>query len=174
MDNLKEHPVWEVYDSYRDCRLNVKYWSKKYIIIHRVNLLFEYLIMVAAPGSAVAGLFFWQTALGAIIWKILIAITALLSIAKPLLKLSDKVANLHGIVMQYRSLDYQLEQLCNDIRRDDCYSPAMVYIFKSFISQVDKISVSEPIEEINIKLQKACFEQVNKELPKENFYIPSK
>ncbi|MDD5064572.1 MAG: hypothetical protein PHQ35_07445 [Phycisphaerae bacterium] len=174
MGGMKDYPVWEVYDLYRDCRLNTKYWSKKLIRSHRFNLAFEYLIMVTAPGSAVAGLFFWQTSPGAVIWKVLIAITALLSIAKPLLKLSDRVANLQGIVTQYRSLDHQLEQLSNDIRRDECYSVAMVSTFKNIARQEEKVSVSEPIEDIDSKLQKACFDQVNRELPEENFYIPTK
>ena len=174
MSKLKHHPVWEVYDLHRDCRLNAKYWSKKLIRIRRFNLAFEYLIMMTAPGSAVAGVFFWQTSIGEVIWKALITITALLSIAKPLLKLSDRVANLQGVVIQYRSLDHQLDQLRNNIRRDACYSQAMISTFKNVATQVEKLSESEPIEDINSKLQKACFDQVNKEMPDKSFYIPSK
>jgi len=161
MGKLKDHPVWEVYDLHKDCRLNVKYWSKKLVRAHRINLAMEYLILLSAPGSAVAGLVFWQTANGKVIWTVLTTLTALVCIGKPLWKLSDKVANLQGIVTQYRSFDNQLGQLENDIRREDCYSPAMISTFKSLARQVDKVSESEPIEDINSKLQKACFDQVN-------------
>lgn len=168
----REHPVWEVYDLQRDCRLNVKYWSKKLVKIRRINLVLEYLIIATASGSAVAVLPFWQSAQGRVIWQWLTVITAFLCIAKPLLKLSDKVANLQGIVTQYRTLDSQLEQLENNIRRLKEYSQVMVSTFQSIAGQVDKITVLEPIEEIDTKLQKACFEQVNRELPEYSFYLP--
>jgi hypothetical protein len=133
----------------------------------------EYLISLSAPGSAVAGLVFWKTANGKAIWTILTAITALIGIGKPLLKLSDKVANLQGIVTHYRSLDNQLKELGDDIRREKEYSPAMVSTFKSIARQTDRISALEPIEEISTNLQKSCFEQVNRELPETEFYVPS-
>jgi len=173
MGKIKEHPVWEVYDLHRDCRLNVKYWSKKLVRVRRINLAMEYLILLTAPGSAVAGLVFWETANGKTVWMILTTLTALIGIGKPLLKLSDKVADIQGIVTHYRSLDNQLKEIGNDIRRENEYSPAMVSTFKSIARQTDRISASEPIEEIDANLQKSCFEQVNIELPDTIFYVPS-
>jgi len=168
----REHPVWEVYDLQRDCRLNVKYWSKKLVKIRRINSVLEYFTLVTASGSAVAVLPIWQNVHGRVIWQGLTVITASLCIAKPLLKLSDKVANLQDIVTQYRTLDSQLEQLGNNIRRLNEYSQVMVSNFQIIVGQVDKIIPLEPIEVTDTKLQKECFEQVNRELPEDSFYLP--
>lgn len=174
MGKKKHHPVWEVYDLHRTCRLNVKYWSAKLICLRRKNFSLEYMLMATAPGSAIAGLVFWNTTYGKTAWSILIAVTAALAIAKPLLKLSDKLQNLQNVVTQYKSVEFQLEALSNDIRRADDYSSALVNNYKNLTTQVHYIYKDEPIESVHQDLRKSCYKQVNEELPLTSFYVPSK
>jgi hypothetical protein len=132
----------------------------------------EYLVMVTAPGSAVTGLVFWKTDYGKVVWTILITLTALVSLGKPFLKLSDRMANLQNIITHYKSLANQLEELGNDIRRENNYTPLMVSTFKSVERHLDRITALEPIEEIDTDLQQLCFERVNNELPEAKFHVP--
>jgi hypothetical protein len=132
----------------------------------------EYLIMVTAPGSAVAGLVFWETDYGKVVWTILATMAAFISLGKPLLKLSDRMANLQNIITHYKSLDNQLEELGNDIKRENNYTTIMVSTFKSVERHIDKITALEPIEKIDNDLQQLCFEQAKNELPETKFYIP--
>lgn len=174
MSNKKNHPVWEVYDFHRTCRLSKKYWSTKFIRLRRVNFWLEYSLLATAPSSAIAGLVFWSTTYGKIAWSILATITAALAVAKPILKFSEKLEKLKEIVTQYRSVEFQLGALGNDIRRQDEYSSAMVNTYKNLVNQVHDITNQEPIERIDKDLQNSCYNEVNQELPITFFHEPTK
>ncbi|KPA17498.1 hypothetical protein MHK_002285, partial [Candidatus Magnetomorum sp. HK-1] len=50
MENIKNNtPVWEVYDLYRLVKLNVKYWTEKYISYRKLNFFLEYSLLATAP-----------------------------------------------------------------------------------------------------------------------------
>jgi hypothetical protein len=66
---MTNHPVWTVYDKLRSARLNVKYYGARLHRIERANLAIEYILLAAAPSSAVAGLWFWNTEVGKTIWQ---------------------------------------------------------------------------------------------------------
>lgn len=174
MGKKRNHPVWEVYDLHRTCRLNVKYWVVKLIRLRRMNFWLEYMLAATAPSSAIAGLVFWTTAYGKTAWSILIIVTAFLALGKPLLKLSGRLDKLQKVVTQYKSVDFQLEALGNDIRREENYSGAMVNIYKNLANQVREISKDEPIQSVDQDLRKSCYREVNKELPLTYFYVPLK
>jgi hypothetical protein len=132
-------------------------------------------MMITAPSSAVTGLAFWTTNEGGkFAWTILTAITAFVSLAKPLLKLSVQVENLQKIVLGYRSVESQIKELESDIIAEDEYKPSMVKIFKSLQQQINVIANTEPIYGDDKNLRNQCFESVNQELPKLSFHIPSK
>lgn len=168
------HPIWEVYDLFRTSRFNVKYWSEKLVRLRRQNFCIEYGLMATAPGSALAGLVFWSTTSGKVVWTILTSVTALLAIAKPLLKLSDRLTQLQKVVTHYRLVDCQLEALTNDIRREGRYSGDLVAVFKSLQAQVSEISKYEPFDSVDEKLRWSLYEEVNNELPMTSFQEPSK
>jgi hypothetical protein len=174
MPEIKEHPVWEVYDLQRNCRLNIKYWTKRLARYRKWNFLMEYSMFVTAPGSAVAGFFFWQAAFGKFVWGILAFLTALLGAAKPLLKLSERIETLQKVVIGYRGIEFQLEALGTDIRREDCYSNDKVSAFKRLQSQIQEITKDEPLEEVDEALRREYFEAVKQELPEAAFHIPTK
>ena len=174
MGNNRNHPVWEVYDLHRTCRLNVKYWSAKLVILRRNNFFLEYLLMATAPSSAIAGLVFWNTTYGKTVWSILICVTAFIAVAKPLLKFSDKLEKLQKVVTLYKSVEFQIEALENDIQREDEYSTTIVNTYKNLANQVGEISKDEPIESVDQDLRESCYKEVNEELPFTNFYEPSK
>lgn len=172
MATPKDHPVWEVYDLQRTCRLNKKYWSEKLAKVKRLNFAMEYLLMATAPGSAISGLVFWKTDSWGVVWSILMGVTAIISVAKPLLKLSEKIENLNKVIAGYRASEFEFEQLANDIRREAEYSTMSVKTFKRLQKGIGEISKEEPIEKTDEDLRKCCFETVKKELPENSFYIP--
>jgi len=174
MGNKRNHPVWEVYDLHRTCRLNVKYWSAKLVGLRRKNFCLEYILMATAPSSAIAGLVFWNTTYGKTAWSILICVTAIIAVAKPLLKLSDKLGKLQKVVTLYKSVEFQVESLENDIKRYDEYSTIMVNTYKNLANQVCEISKDEPIESVDQDLRNSFYMEVNKELPVTHFREPSK
>jgi hypothetical protein len=174
MPNAREHAAWEVYDLQRTCRLNVKYWTRKLVIRRKWNFWIEYSMLVTAPGSAVVGFVFWKTNSGEVLWTILSVLTAFLGVAKPLLKLSDHIETLQKVVTGYRAIEFQLEALGSDIRREDSYSSEMVSTFKRLQSQIQEVSKDEPVEDLDDALRRDCFETVKTELPETVFHIPRK
>lgn len=167
------HPVWEVYDLQRTCRFNVKYWTTKLAGLESRDFWLELSLAITAPGSAITGFLLWKTKPWDTVWAALTAITALLGIAKPLLKFSKKVDKLQASVIGYRSIDSQLEELANDIRREDNYSDASVRTFKALERQYQKLDDAEPVAPLDEKLREKCFEQVKLELPDSNYHIPA-
>jgi len=86
--STKYHPVWDVYDLYRTARLNIKYYSHLLTHWKRLNTWLECSLLIFAPSSAIAGIFFWQTPCGAIVWKWLIVITAVIASIKPIIRIT--------------------------------------------------------------------------------------
>ena len=170
----KSHPVWEVYNLQKNCRLNVKYWTAKVTPLKKFNFWMEYLLLATAPSSAVAGLVYWQTTGGKFVWMVLTTVTALLGIAKPLLGLTKKIEDLQKLVLGYRSIESMVQELSNDIKSQDAYSPALRHNFKGFERQYDKVKAEEPVELVNKKLQEAFYAEVMEELPDAAQYIPLK
>lgn len=91
MKNLANNPVWDVYDEYRTARLNVKYHAGLLRRQKRISFWLELTLAISAPTSAVAGLWFWQSDIGAILWRIFAVIAAFAAIVKPLLRILTKV-----------------------------------------------------------------------------------
>jgi biopolymer transport protein ExbB/TolQ len=139
----------------------------------RWNFGIEYMLMATAPGSVATGLFFWKTDAGKLIWAVLSGITALVSLAKPLLKLSKRIENLQNLITYYRSAESQLEELANDIRRDDKYTEASVRSFKAAEKQFRKAEEMQPHERIDEKLRQKYFLLVKQELPESGFHFPA-
>ncbi len=167
------HAVWEVYDLLRTCRLTTKYWSVRLLRIRRQDFLLECTLMATAPGSALAGLVFWNTEYGRTAWMLLTTITALLAIVKPLLRLSERLDQLQKIITRYRVIECQLESLTNDIRRGNRYSSEFVAVFKNLEAQVSESSKDEPVERFDEKLRRSLYKEVNEELPLTSFCEPS-
>lgn len=168
------HPVWEVYDLQRVVKLNVKYWTTKYIALRRWDFAVEYSLLTTAPTSAVAGLFLLETPIGAIVWKYALIATTFLTIAKPLLQLSEKIKKIHEIVLGYKNLEFDLDEISSQVRRLSSYNASMVKEFQQIQKKIQSISQKEPIEKIDGNLREKLYEEVLKELPVESFFIPDK
>jgi hypothetical protein len=98
---LAEHTerVYQVYDVLRTLLLNKKYYAERLSLFQKYNFVMEMLIACGTAGSGVAGFAVWQLAVGKIVWGIISAAAIILAIAKPLLKLTDRIemyAKLYG------------------------------------------------------------------------------
>jgi len=168
----EDHPVWEVYDLHRTCRLSYKYWSCVLARVEGLNFWLELLLALTAPSSAFAGLFFWKTDGGKTAWSILTVITAVLAPARPLLKLSERLRSLHKVVTGYRSLGLALEGLIGDIKRESRYNGELVKQFKRLQMQAAEVTKDEPVGKTSERLRKKCWQEVLTELPVSNYFVP--
>jgi len=162
------HPVWDLYDEYRTARLNVYYYEKTLSKLQRWNFWIELVIALSVP--SIAGLWFFETTIGGIAWKTLAALAAILAIVKPLVKLSDKIQQNDEVLTKWRVLHGELQKLVISISQHRKYDEKMREQFLRLLET--KTTIKEPSEAANKKLKAICFEQVNKALPSDSFFVP--
>ena len=168
----KQIAVWEVYDLQRTCRLNARYWTARLAKEERKSFCIEFAMAFTAPGSAIAGLVFWKTDSGKEVWSALMLVTAVLGVAKPLLKLPDRIRTLHKVVAGYRALEQPLEELRNEILRERAYTAQLVKTYQQLHRQFHDVSRDEPVENVDTALRAQCYQSVKDELPESSFFIP--
>jgi len=166
-----DHPIWDVYDQYRTARLNVRYYQYGLKRLRRHNFRIE-LVLAISVSSGVAGLWFWETAVGGIVWKIFLTLAAFTAVVKPLLKLSDRIQEQSVILAAWRELDDELEKLSILVRQCGKYDSELQNRFLSLMEKRSHIVKSETDEAIDEKLRQKCYEQVNLELPYDEFFVP--
>jgi hypothetical protein len=167
------NPVWNLYDEYRTARLNVRYYERKLSSLRRNNLSVEFILAISIS-SGVVGLWVWQTTVGGIFWKALVTLAAFLSVLKPIVRFSDQIQQNCEILANWRSLDDGFQNLTTFVKERKIYDEEMQRSFHILMDSKSKIIQKEPKEAINQKLRRECFNQVNTELPANNFFVPEK
>ncbi len=171
MNDTSKNPVWDVYNLFRTARLNIKYYSHKLTNLKRINFCIELSLAIGAPSSA-GGFYYGDTPCGSIVWKWILVITAVVALVKPIIKLSDKIASYEKTINGYRILEHQVEKNVIQIRQDQSYSEKHRMLLEFAVEMKGKLGENAPMIEINNKLRKKYQDEVLKELPVENFYIP--
>jgi hypothetical protein len=165
------NPVIDVYNQLRTARLNVKYHEAKLRRWRRLNFWMELLIAISASSTA-ASAWFFQGTLGTCLWKFLTGATAMLAIAKPMLKLPDKIQRAEELLGGYRMLDFDLERLTISIREKKCYNEEHKKLFSTALDRKRELLEEQKESEPDEKLLNRCYEKVLRELPAEEFYMP--
>ena len=168
IEKISNHPVWDVYAQYRTARFNVHYYEKRLSILKRWNFTIESIIALSVP--TIAGLWVWSTTIGSIFWQSLTALAAILAIVKPLLGLSNKIQENSEVLTKWRVLDGEFQKLTISISQYRRYDETMRDQFLKILET--KTTITEPTEEPISTICKKCIEQVNRELPSEDFFIP--
>jgi hypothetical protein len=166
------HPVWGVYDLLRTARLNVKYYSGR---LHRAESCMFWMdlsLLITAPSSAIARLWFWQDPVGQIVWKYLGAIAAFIAIIKPLLGLTKKIKGYQELRSGYTVLEYDLRQIKEMIAHNRKYDKPLQEEFKKAFTRHGILASKEPDTKESKHLKNRCVNEVKKELPLDSFYIP--
>lgn len=172
MERDKDHPVWDVYDLYRTARLNVKYYSGRLSALQRVNFWVEFILAATASTSAIAAFTLWETKYGALAWRTLGALSAVLAIMKPLLKLTEKIRKLEEVITGYRVLEHDLKKLEVSIRQKRAYDKELYDRFVAALDRMDNLIIKYTESSEDKRLRERCQGEVLNELPSERFYIP--
>lgn len=171
-NDRKNHPVWTVYDKLRTARLNSKYYGRRKKRFERLNLSMELVLAVTAPSSAIVGLAFWNTQYGRIIWSIMGIVAAVVSIMKPLLKLTNRIRQYESVLSGYILLEYDLNEIRTRIGLTCAFDDKLQKEFMMALKRERKL-VEKSIEtRPNRKVKLICEKEVKKELPPHSFYIP--
>ncbi|MFC5474644.1 hypothetical protein [Paraherbaspirillum soli] len=167
-----EDPVWVVYDLYKTARLNVKYYSSRLARVERENLCLEILIAITAPTSAVAGIWFFKTDIGKILWVSLSAIATIAAVIKPFLGLPTRIKNIEHSLSGYRALESDLGDIVDQIKFDRGYTKPAQKMFDVAQKRKKLLVGSSPENRQNKALIEKYTSDVNKELPPNFFFVP--
>jgi hypothetical protein len=166
-----DHPVWDIYDAQRTARLNVLYYDHTLNNLKRIHTASEIILAVSAASGTV-GIWFFQTLFDGIPWKILISAAAIIAIAKPIIKISDRIQKESDVLCAWRDLDDELQKLSIKINQRGQYDDELKAIFLSIIEMKSEIVKDEPTDKIDDQLRESCYKRVLEELPLDSYFIP--
>lgn len=167
------HPVWSVYDKLRTARLNVKYYTHELQTLKRWNLLIDVVLAATTSTSAIAGLWFWKSVLGNIIWQYIGVLSAVMAVIKPILKLSDRIKDTQNIVSGYSGLEYDLREIKALIEQKQKYDSKEQDAFIKAIKREKELVEKTPVPGEKRKVKATCEREVRLEFPKESFFVPN-
>lgn len=167
-----DHPVWSVYDKLRTARLNVKYYSCRLQTAERWNFWLDLILLATAPSSAIAGLWFWSTPIGNLVWRYFGIITAVIAVTKPMLALPRKIKAYEGVLSGYRGLEFDLMEIKSMVEQKRKYDKAQQEEFKKAIRREKLLVTMCPETRENNAVKVACEKEVLRELPPDSFFVP--
>ena len=167
-----EQAVWSVYDKLRTARLNVKYYCCRLERAEQWATVFQVILLASAPTSAIGGLWFWHTDLGKIAWQWLGAVAALASIGNAAYSPNKKIKLYEGVLVGYRTLEYDLMEIRSAIEQKGKYDAALQNDFKRAIQREKALVGKNPETRPNMKALLLCEAEVRNELPDSCFFIP--
>lgn len=132
----------------------------------------DFILMLAAPSSAVAGLWFWEYPFGKIAWQYLGAVAAFVAIIKPLLGLTKKIKAYEELRSGYRTLEHDLHEISELIIQKGKYDTKIQEEFRKALKRKGILVGKEPDSKENKSLKRRCEQEVLKELPVDSFFVP--
>ncbi|NQU28148.1 MAG: hypothetical protein HQ528_07670 [Candidatus Marinimicrobia bacterium] len=170
--DTKNHPVWTIYDEYRTARLNVKYYSALlYKAENKITWINRFLL-VTAPGSIVAGLWFWDFTIGQITWKIFGVIAAFLVTIQPTFNFTSKIKKYECKRYGYQELHNELDLIVIQIATNKKYTENLKNEFHQIMSNKSGLKGYDDGRNENKRIKKRCTSEVKRELPTRSFFIP--
>ncbi len=160
-------------DVYRDMRnvvLTKKYYESKLAMVQRVNLWYEG-ILAFGTSATVAAWSIWQEAAGERLWVAIGVVVALLSIIKPVVKLSDEVKRLTSLATKYAALQIDFQKLIFKIKYDRAFNDRSCKTYLKIFSKMKDIGEREDADVPANKLRKFA-KIVNQEFPATSFWAP--
>jgi hypothetical protein len=166
--------VYQVYDMLRTLLLNKKYYAERLSRFQKYNFAMEMLIACGAAGSAgsgVAGFAVWQSAAGKIVWGLISGVAVILAIAKPLLKLTDRIEMYAKLYGEYTSAFARIKILVDDMQVERALPPARIKLFEEMRTRTAELSkLGDPRP--NRDLVRSIQDQVIDAIPIKRLWLP--
>jgi hypothetical protein len=155
-----------IYNEYRKMALNKKYYGARLQRFKLYDLIMEYLIAAGATGSGIAGWALWKSDYGGLVWALISGVSISLAIAKPLLKIADKIENYSKLYGEYTSAFLSLKMLVDDLQIHRAISEEAVRSFEQIRKRAVELARLEdpaPRQEFVRTLQKEVIAEISVE-----------
>lgn len=169
--NRMDHPVWAVYNELRTARLNTKFEQHKLVGLKRFQFWSD-LIIKASAASSIGGLSFMKMDPWALIWSVVGAVAVLLQIVQGCLRLDRSIATKQKSITAYSIFETQLTEIRYQVQQKGAYSKELQAKFNTvFRGKAELMKAGD--SEVDDKLVRRLQEEVNRELPAEDFFVPN-
>lgn len=168
---MNDHPVWYVYDELRTAKLNVYYYRSRLGQVRRWNTVRE-MAMAATGSSAVAGLWFFTSGAGIILWKALATLSAFIAVYQSVTRPSERIRKLESQVTGWAQLEHSLADIRRRIHEMGAYTELLQREVKAVLDGKLGIVTDLVETDIDTDLRDRCFDQVKRELPPSVFFVP--
>jgi hypothetical protein len=161
-----------IYDLYRDCALNLRYYGHRLATEERRNFWLQILTAVGTSVTLAAALRdLWQRGSTWLV-PLLALISAIISLALPLLKTADHINLFSRLSVSYAELFYDTEWLINDIKRSYVLQDGQASISEMLFQRFARLSaLDEPAPDKN--LINRFRDEVLIAIPADNLWLPS-
>jgi len=159
-----------IHDERRTARMNCIYYEKRLKQLQRWNLAVEILIALATS-SGVAGLAFWKSDPGRLIWGAVAALAAIASAVKPLLGLSKRVETTTQLRQGYLQSFLAFNRLALQIEGDGEVTAAHLAQHDKLADQLEALAKQDEIDP-RLRLLRAAQLLVAAEMPIETLWMP--
>jgi hypothetical protein len=166
------HPVYEAYDLLRRAALNRAYYSKRLSSAKKRYRWYEICLAIMAPSSGIAGLSIIDTEVGRAIWGLTTLAASLLAIAKPFLRMSDRVESYESAATSYRSLEWELSELRAEIVQAGVFDERMKEWLRHIRRRIGRVAETEPIEDPDEDFINFLYGKINAQYPANSLFVP--
>ncbi|HEV8679726.1 MAG TPA: hypothetical protein VGQ90_10155 [Stellaceae bacterium] len=104
-----------IYDDYRTILLNAKYNGERLRRVRRLNRILEFVIVIGASGSGIAGFTLWKTDYGQYAWGTISAAAIIVTILKPILDLDHDIEEHSQLWAEYSTLNARCRNIVRTI-----------------------------------------------------------
>ena len=172
MIQKSRHPIWDLYDLQREARFLSKLYLAKVHTYSQVILWADLITTLFAGSSAIAGFSFWKSGFGNQAWAIGAGLAAIVSVSKPIFRLTERVKIYQDLYARYTELEHDCEILATKIKNAGKYTDSSKNAVLSLKKNAKTIARNAPPTKFRKKFEKEVQAQVNHELPADRFYIP--
>lgn len=166
------HPIWALYDLHRESCYLAKLYQGRAEFLRTVSFWSDVVTALFAGSSAVAGFAVWKNGAGAPVWALGAGLAAVIATMKPVLRLSEKVKQCESLGNAYTDLMHECKIIGTRVRNESAYSPAQMKATLSAQENARKLAGKTPVWGFSLNHRRAVQAEVNRELPKEIFYLP--
>ena len=130
------------------------------------------MVLNITASSAIAKFAIWKTEAGSFVWSVIAGIAVILAVIKPFMKLTDRIKRIENVLTKYRLIKHEFGILRIDINEKKCYNDEHKKILRDLLLKEKELIEKQPENYISNRLRNICTEEVIKEYPVENFFIP--
>jgi hypothetical protein len=163
--------LYQIYDALRTLLLNKKYYAFQLHRLRNYSFWMEITIAAGATGSGVAGFAVWQLQEGKLVWGFISGVSVILAIAKPLLRLTERIEEYAKLYGEYTGAFVRVKILVDDIQVDKNLSSARIKLFEELrtrAAELSKLGDPSPKRSLIKRLQ----DEVNIEITIDALWIP--